>query len=297
MGATTIRVGGWGEVFGDEGSGYWIAVQGLNAWSRMSDGRRRRVRCSHCSGIGSSWPTNRSHRRGPQPLARTSRRHRRAGTDVRRGRGCGGRCQSGHPAPCRSRAGLAGHNRASRAGCGELRADPGVLRRRRVLVADGTSGILRRTRSRWRLRPTTATAPSGPGRRRPCSAARRTSVVCRRSGPIVSCLNITKLRPGGRQRPTTSPADWPDASRTSRPADPGEQHPERRAATPGVRLLPSSRATAPVCLRSGTAATVEAVHGRPAFGSDEHIRRWCSAGDAHEPASIAVQPAIMRHAI
>ena len=29
-----------GEVFGDEGSGYWIAVQGLNAWSRMSDGRR-----------------------------------------------------------------------------------------------------------------------------------------------------------------------------------------------------------------------------------------------------------------
>jgi N-acetylglucosamine kinase-like BadF-type ATPase len=33
------RVGGWGEIFGDEGSGYWIAIQGLNAFARMSDGR------------------------------------------------------------------------------------------------------------------------------------------------------------------------------------------------------------------------------------------------------------------
>jgi N-acetylglucosamine kinase-like BadF-type ATPase len=33
------RVGGWGELFGDEGSAYWIAVQGLNAFSRMSDRR------------------------------------------------------------------------------------------------------------------------------------------------------------------------------------------------------------------------------------------------------------------
>jgi N-acetylglucosamine kinase-like BadF-type ATPase len=32
-------VGGWGELFGDEGSAYWIAAQGLNAFSRMSDGR------------------------------------------------------------------------------------------------------------------------------------------------------------------------------------------------------------------------------------------------------------------
>lgn len=36
------RVGGWGELFGDEGSAYWIAAQGLNAFSRMSDGRLTR---------------------------------------------------------------------------------------------------------------------------------------------------------------------------------------------------------------------------------------------------------------
>lgn len=34
-----VRVGGWGELFGDEGSAYWIAVRGLNAFARMSDGR------------------------------------------------------------------------------------------------------------------------------------------------------------------------------------------------------------------------------------------------------------------
>ena len=33
------RAGGWSEVFSDEGSAYWLAVQGLNAFSRMSDGR------------------------------------------------------------------------------------------------------------------------------------------------------------------------------------------------------------------------------------------------------------------
>lgn len=35
----THRAGGWSELFGDEGSAYWVAVQGLNAFSRMSDGR------------------------------------------------------------------------------------------------------------------------------------------------------------------------------------------------------------------------------------------------------------------
>lgn len=34
-----IRVGGWSELFSDEGSAYWIAVRALNAFTRMSDGR------------------------------------------------------------------------------------------------------------------------------------------------------------------------------------------------------------------------------------------------------------------
>jgi len=33
------RAGGWGEAFSDEGSAYWIAMRGLNVFSRMSDGR------------------------------------------------------------------------------------------------------------------------------------------------------------------------------------------------------------------------------------------------------------------
>lgn len=35
----SARAGGWGEHFSDEGSAYWIAMQGLNVYSRMSDGR------------------------------------------------------------------------------------------------------------------------------------------------------------------------------------------------------------------------------------------------------------------
>ncbi len=38
-GDASARAGGWGEAFSDEGSAYWIAIQGLNAFSRMSDGR------------------------------------------------------------------------------------------------------------------------------------------------------------------------------------------------------------------------------------------------------------------
>jgi N-acetylglucosamine kinase-like BadF-type ATPase len=36
---TSARGGGWGEVFSDEGSAHWIAIQGLNVFSRMGDGR------------------------------------------------------------------------------------------------------------------------------------------------------------------------------------------------------------------------------------------------------------------
>jgi len=36
------RSGGWGELFSDEGSAYWIACRGLNLFSRMSDGRAAR---------------------------------------------------------------------------------------------------------------------------------------------------------------------------------------------------------------------------------------------------------------
>ena len=35
----SVRCGGWGEIFGDEGSAYWIAREGLALFSRMSDGR------------------------------------------------------------------------------------------------------------------------------------------------------------------------------------------------------------------------------------------------------------------
>ncbi|MFK3888899.1 N-acetylglucosamine kinase [Sphingomonas sp. NPDC079357] len=38
-GGQRARTGGWGEVFGDEGSAYWIAQRGLATFSRMSDGR------------------------------------------------------------------------------------------------------------------------------------------------------------------------------------------------------------------------------------------------------------------
>ena len=35
----SARAGGWGELFSDEGSAYWIAREGLKLFSRMSDGR------------------------------------------------------------------------------------------------------------------------------------------------------------------------------------------------------------------------------------------------------------------
>jgi N-acetylglucosamine kinase-like BadF-type ATPase len=38
----SARAGGWGELFSDEGSAYWIAREGLTLFSRMADGRTPR---------------------------------------------------------------------------------------------------------------------------------------------------------------------------------------------------------------------------------------------------------------
>ena len=38
----SARAGGWGELFSDEGSAYWLAREGLQLFSRMSDGRSPR---------------------------------------------------------------------------------------------------------------------------------------------------------------------------------------------------------------------------------------------------------------
>ncbi len=41
-GGHTARAGGWGELFSDEGSAYWIAREALSLFSHMSDGRAQR---------------------------------------------------------------------------------------------------------------------------------------------------------------------------------------------------------------------------------------------------------------
>ena len=41
-GGRTARAGGWGELFSDEGSSYWVAREGLRVFARMSDGRTAR---------------------------------------------------------------------------------------------------------------------------------------------------------------------------------------------------------------------------------------------------------------
>lgn len=53
------RVGGWGELFGDEGSAHWIALRGLNLFTRRSDGRT-----------------------APGPLTEILRRHLALGSDL-----------------------------------------------------------------------------------------------------------------------------------------------------------------------------------------------------------------------
>jgi N-acetylglucosamine kinase-like BadF-type ATPase len=44
----SARAGGWGELFSDEGSAYWLAREGLRLFSRMSDGRAARGALHEC---------------------------------------------------------------------------------------------------------------------------------------------------------------------------------------------------------------------------------------------------------
>jgi N-acetylglucosamine kinase-like BadF-type ATPase len=42
-GGQTARAGGWGELFGDEGSAHWVSREGLTLFARMADGRTERT--------------------------------------------------------------------------------------------------------------------------------------------------------------------------------------------------------------------------------------------------------------
>ena len=89
------RAGGWGELIGDEGSAYWIAREGMNLFSRMSDGRAPRGPlyrwCASGSGsttISTSVPRIYGEARG---RARRSRTSRSSFTRPRGGRRAGAR--------------------------------------------------------------------------------------------------------------------------------------------------------------------------------------------------------------
>lgn len=45
---TTLRVGGWGDLLGDEGSAYWTGLRALNSLTRVLDGRRARTGLHDC---------------------------------------------------------------------------------------------------------------------------------------------------------------------------------------------------------------------------------------------------------
>jgi N-acetylglucosamine kinase-like BadF-type ATPase len=47
LGSRWARSGGWGELFSDEGSAYWIAREALTLFARMSDGREPRAALYH----------------------------------------------------------------------------------------------------------------------------------------------------------------------------------------------------------------------------------------------------------
>lgn len=68
------RAGGWGELFSDEGSAYWVACRALTVFSRMSDGRAEKgplhERIRRHFGLGSDLDLCAAVY-GPPPLARS----------------------------------------------------------------------------------------------------------------------------------------------------------------------------------------------------------------------------------
>ena len=161
------RVGGWGELFGDEGSAYWIAVQGLNAFTRMSDGRARpRPAATTCCGAPRARRRPRRRQPGAQPWQGS-----RAAIAALATTACARPPQAGDDAAARiladggRRAGRAGrhhpragrfHRRRDRAGV-LLRRD---VRRRRT-CATASRAALGALPATYDLRGRCSTRPSG----------------------------------------------------------------------------------------------------------------------------------------
>ena len=175
------RCGGWGELIGDEGSAYWIAREGMNLFSRMSDGRAARGPL-HRPGAGTPRPRER-----PAPvLAHLRRAARTAATRSRSSRGsCTRPRRSGR---CRGRRDL----RARRARARRLRRRDAPRARRaggRGPCRCRTAAACSTTPRRWWTR----SAPASPRLRCDSSTALRGSRLppaprcTRRGSPARPC--------------------------------------------------------------------------------------------------------------
>ena len=140
------RCGGWGELIGDEGSAYWIAREGMNLFSRMSDGRVA-ARPAARAGARAARPRRRSlplrahlrRRRGPARRVRAVRAARARGRASRRCRGC---ARSSRAARASSSA--ASSRRTTRSASPAGRGPAGVAQRRRVRQRPGDGGCVPR---------------------------------------------------------------------------------------------------------------------------------------------------------
>ena len=138
------RAGGWGELFSDEGSSYWLAREGLQLFSRMSDGRSPR---------GALYGHVRRHfslRERPRSLRRHLRQGDRAAQPVRaafqaRDRSREGRRSGRARAPGERRAGARGHRRCGASPTADPRrgAHPGVLLRGHVSTGKRSARAVR----------------------------------------------------------------------------------------------------------------------------------------------------------